>query len=138
LRTALNGDRHFVSVVRSGRKRLAAIGGVEFGSRLDFIDGGAAIQQPGAQWYLMIEALKEFHRKQPEGVFGMGFVDVDYALDEKIEDGLLRFRKACQVTDSPTSVVEFRFQPTAAPLPPAPAEVLAPEPARASEELERF
>ena len=112
VKAALLGDRQFVSVVRSGTKRLAAISGVEFGDSLFYLEGGRSVDQPGAQWYLVIEALKEFRRRRPDGVFVMGYVD--YALhDEAVGGGLLRFRAACQVTNVATSIVKFDFDPAA-------------------------
>ena len=112
-KSALLGDRQFVSVVRSGAMRLAAISGIEFGERLIYLEGGRSVDRRGAQWYLIIETMKEFRQRHPAGVFEMGYVD--YALhDEAIGDGLLRFRAACRVTDVDTSVVTFEFNPAPA------------------------
>jgi hypothetical protein len=112
VKAMLFGDRQFIRVVRSGTRRLAAISGVEFGDRLFYLNGGRGVNQAGAQWYLTIEALRDFRRTHPDGVFVMGHVD--YALhDAAINGGLLRFRAACQVTDAPTSVIKFAFSPAA-------------------------
>ena len=111
LRAAILGDRHFVSVVRSGSTRLSAISGVEFGSKLSYIHGGRGDDdQRGAAWYLMIESLREFSRRHPDGVYLFGTSDVA-ARDQARSDGLLRSRMACQATDVRTSIFTFRFDP---------------------------
>jgi hypothetical protein len=108
-RAAILGDRHFVSVVRSGSTRLSAISGVEFGSKLSYIHGGRGDDdRPGAAWYLMIESLREFSRRHPDGVYLFGTSDCP-ARDQTRSDGLLRSRMACRATDVGASLFTFRF-----------------------------
>ena len=53
----------------------------------------------------MIE--RAFHRA-PHGKFVMGYVDFAIHSDDE-GGGLLRSRQACQASDFPTSVVQFRY-----------------------------
>jgi hypothetical protein len=110
VRSVLFGDRQFVSVVRSGRTRLVAISGIEFGSRLFYLDGGTCVERRGANWYLMIEALKEFRRRCPEGIFMMGAIDHPYPTHKEAQ-GVVRFRLACRVTNLHGCVVKFLYRP---------------------------
>jgi hypothetical protein len=59
----------------------------------------------------MIEALKEFSRRHPDGIFVMGTVGDCAASDRAALGGLLRSRAACQVTNVQTAVVSLRFDP---------------------------
>jgi Ser-tRNA(Ala) deacylase AlaX len=110
LQSLLIGDRQVVSVVRSGERRLAVLSGIEFGQYLFYIDGGRLDDWYGAQWYLIIETFKEFFSRRPNGVVEMGHFEPAGHVEE-IGDGLLKSRRSLRVTDAPTSIVVFGYDP---------------------------
>ena len=110
LQSLLIGDRQVVSVVRSGERRLAVMSGIEFGQYLFYIDGGRLDDWYGAQWYLILETFKEFFSRRPDGVVEIGhFYPAEDV--EEIGDGLLKSRRSLRVTDAPTSIVVFGYDP---------------------------
>ena len=80
---------------------------VEFGTKTYYLDGAAASGGDGAAWYLTLDVLQRAHRHCPTGKFLMGF----YIVGTELSEGLIRARQSVRVTDWPTSVVTFEWQP---------------------------
>jgi len=101
--------RHVISGhVRAGGRPMGAFYGAEFGANTYYLDGASARGNTGASWRLLMSMIARAFDRAPDGRFVMGFVD--YARhEEAVSGGLLRSRRACRVSDFPTSVVQFRY-----------------------------
>ncbi len=91
----------------NGRQVLATYFGIEFGDNTYYLEGASRAGNGGAAWYLLLAMLRRAYERHPKGKFIMGYTDKATLQDE----GLLRSRAACRVTDYPTSVVRFRYDP---------------------------
>lgn len=95
-------------LANGGGRPLAAYLGIEFGRNTYYWESASVPNNHGAQWALLISAIKEAYERDPRGRFVMGYVN--YALyDEKVGGGLVRSREAVRAVDFATSVVVFRY-----------------------------
>jgi hypothetical protein len=90
-----------------GGRVLATYFGIEFGGHTYYLEGASRAGNGGAAWYLILAMLRRAYDRDPAGKFIMGYIDPSTEQDE----GLMRSRGACRVTDYPTSVVRFRYDP---------------------------
>ena len=96
------------SVIRNGRKVLAAFFGATFGEMTYYFDGASRRRNGGASWRLVLEMMRRAYQQAPKGKFVMGYVD--YAIHDKaLSDGLIWSRTACRASEYPTSIVTFQY-----------------------------
>lgn len=105
----VGGTREFIALAVGDGRPLAAFRGSTFGRNTYYHDGGSVPDNHGAAWFLTVEMLRAAYERDPRGRFVMGYVDPQLH-DEQLGGGLLRSRRACRVTDSPTSVVTFSWR----------------------------
>lgn len=90
-----------------GKRVLATYFGIEFGGHTYYLEGASRAGNGGAAWYLILAMLRRAYDRDPAGKFIMGYIDP--ATDQ--DGGLMRSRAACRVSDYPTSVIRFRYDP---------------------------
>ena len=104
----LGRDLSVFSVIRNGRKVLAAFFGATFGEMTYYFDGASRRRNGGASWRLVLEMMRRAYQQAPKGKFVMGYVD--YAIHDKaLSDGLIWSRTACRASEYPTSIVTFQY-----------------------------
>jgi len=114
--------RPYVSmrVTTVGRRRLAALGTVAFGSSVAFLDGASAPSPAGAGWDILLHTIEEAHRTR-RARFLLGYTDVpeDYAAE--VWESPVRYRRDCRARAVETSLFVFDYALDEAddrPLPP--------------------
>lgn len=109
LALTLTCSRYMISgVAHVGGMALGAFYGARFGDNTYYLEGASAAQNTGASWRLLFAVMEEAFTRAPGGKFVMGYVDFA-THDEAQGGGLLRSRRACRVSDFPTSMVRFRY-----------------------------
>ncbi|MFE1601525.1 hypothetical protein [Methylobacterium sp. ID0610] len=95
-----------------GDERVAAIMRlVEHLETTYYFEGSHIPGEEGAAWYLTLAVLQRAYRAAPFGKFLMGF----YIVGDELAEGLIRSRTSLRVTNWPTAIVTFAWQPPAAP-----------------------
>jgi len=108
--TLLTPEHTITRLAKSKGQVLAAYYGTEFGGNFLYLEAASVAGNQGASWALLLSMIQRAYEQDPQGKFIMGYVN--YALhDEELSGGLIRSRTACRVTDYPTTIVTFRYQP---------------------------
>ncbi|HEX5379783.1 MAG TPA: hypothetical protein VFW47_14500 [Phenylobacterium sp.] len=105
-------DQAMIALAVGDGRVLAIQNNVEFADFHYYLDGAAANDTEGGAWYLQLAMLRRAYEAIPNGKFLMGYTDLP--LDDQLAEGLLRSRRSLRVTDWPTSLIRFEFDPAAA------------------------
>ncbi|MCB8818924.1 hypothetical protein [Microvirga rosea] len=103
-------DYRITAIASDGTRPLAAFTGCEFGSHTYYLAGGSQSNNNGIAWYLQKVMLQRaWNRTDGKAKFVMGHVD--YAThNEDTGGGLLRARRAINVSEYATSIVTFVYK----------------------------
>lgn len=95
----------FISIARDGERITAAFAGTLFGANTYYLESGAAKDNNGASWLLILTMIRRAYEHDPTGRFVIGF-----HLDGRpLNDGLTFFRNQCLSQLYTTSEVTFDY-----------------------------
>jgi len=104
-------EQAMTASAEAGGRVLAAYHGVEFGQNTYYLDGAAAEGAEGGSWFLLLTMVRRAYERAPKGRFLMGYIGS--ALTREVPEGLIRSRRSLRVSEWPTCLIKFRWNPAA-------------------------
>jgi hypothetical protein len=96
----VEGDKHVRAIART----------IEFGPISYYVDAGAAADNRGAAWRLVLSLIRDARERNPQGKFLLGYYYLSTATNPA-GLGLLRARAALRVSEWRTSLIRFDYKP---------------------------